>query len=157
MRFFKFLPVFLLPFAALAKPAPGSATVTLESREAGINELLEARADLTSLLSQVSGILPALLKLLNPDTINNIGSLVNHAAFLLDDKTTNQTKGLINTASNLLGSESIGKVLALLTPAIIDKVGALLTSAINLLTPAFLKQVVDLINNVAPVSHLVPE
>lgn len=149
MRFFSFVPLFVLaPFAFATPTAQGSQ----EAAPALTLDLNNRAVDLTGLLGTLTEDLGAITSLLKPATFRNIESIVTHAALLLDDKTTNQTKKLIGTADSLLSGPLLSSLTSLLTTDFIKKISGLINNANNLLTPAFVKQTTGLINDVAPVS-----
>ncbi|KAL4891828.1 hypothetical protein BDV59DRAFT_203100 [Aspergillus ambiguus] len=156
MKFFKFLPLALLPITAYAVP-----TAEPEPNAIDFHTLNERALDLSSLLGDLTQSLGAIQDLLSPDSLNNINTLVTNAALLLSQPTANQTKSLIGTASDLLGSDTLGNLLdqlptlldsvsGLATPALITNVTDLLGNAHDLLTPQFVSNTKGLINDVAP-------
>lgn len=146
MRFSFILSGLLFPIMVFATPTP-------TEDDAASKVEMAARADISSILGGLSGDLSAILGLLNPTTLNNIESVVNHLALLLDDKTTNQTKALINTADGLLSGPLLGEISGLITDSFIKDIQALITNANNLLTPRFVNETTGLIDDVAPVRH----
>jgi hypothetical protein len=138
--------------SGLLLPALVFTTPTQTEDEAASRVEMAPRADISSILGGLSGDLSAILGLLNPTTLSNIESVVNHLAELLDDdKTTNQTKSLINTADELLSGPLLGEIGGLITQSFITDVQSLITNADALLTPQFVNETVGLINEVAPV------
>ncbi|KAL5363580.1 hypothetical protein BJX96DRAFT_178195 [Aspergillus floccosus] len=156
MKFFKFLPLALLPITTYAIPAAEPVPDAVD-----INLLAERALDLSGLLGDLTESLGAVKDLLSPDSLSNINTLVTNAAFLLAQPTANQTKSLIGTASDLLGSDTLENLLdqlptlldsvgGLVTPALITNVTDLLGNAHDLLTPQFVSNTKGLINDVAP-------
>lgn len=165
---------------AAATPEP-EAEFKLNAR--ALDEILQVRQEIAGIgnfLGQLTGLLPALLQLLNAQTLNNIKSLVDNASFLLAQPTANQTKALIGTVDGMLGSlgplldgigpllASVGPLLAsigplmeglgdLITPDMIQKIGGLLDAVFSLLTPEFVAQITGLINDVAPLISAVAQ
>lgn len=164
MKFFRILPLALLPISAYAIPAAEAEPAPYPNLDLHI--LAERQLDLGNLLSDLTESIGAIKDLLAPESINNLNIVVTNLALLLNQPTVNQTKSLIGTASELLGSDTVGNLLdqlpqlldsvgGLVTPALINNVTDLLGNAHDLLTPQFVSNTQGLINDVAPVSFLI--
>jgi hypothetical protein len=155
---YQFLSLVALLFgvAVFASPAPAPVAdaEAVQLVGAALKMLDSRQIDLGGIIGQIGGIIPALLQLLNAQTINTIGGLVNNAGALLAPPFVNQTRALINTVSGLLnGLQPLLDLLSgLLTPELINKVGGLLDALFSLITPQFINTISSLINDLAPVS-----
>lgn len=138
-------------------------------RDAGEDRpLVESRQDLTSALGQLLSLISEIGQFLTPEFLNDTYSVVVNLADLLDDPFVSDTRGIITSASGLLGSLAplldqissidlggiISAVSPLLTSDSINGISTLLTNAENLLTANFVSEITGLINDVAPVCHL---
>ena len=146
---------------ALAKPtidtsAEGTVLVTRNSK----GELVERQLD------QLTGILSKL-----EDTLNNVNSIVDNAATLLQPDTVSQLKDLISAGDSavnspivqslgsLLNNNTIGSVTglisganSLLSPQNTQAVSDVLATVDSLLTPQFVNETQGLITTVSGVS-----
>ena len=146
MRFSFLLSELLLSALVFATPTP-----TAEEEVSPVE--LAARADISSILSTITGDIGSPVNLLNPTTLSNIEIVINNLALLLDQLTTNQTKSLINAADQLRSGPLLGELSRLVTQSFMTEVLSLINNANSLLTPQFVNETTGLINNVAPESN----
>ena len=93
MRLFHYFAIFFLPLLVAAIPAaePGANPLLVPRDDGGLPDL----GDIGGLLGNILNSIGPVLDLLNPDTVNDIGTIVHNAADLLTPEFVEQTKGLI--------------------------------------------------------------
>ncbi|KAH8422473.1 uncharacterized protein LDX57_000226 [Aspergillus melleus] len=168
MKFFKFFPLAILPFTALAIPAPDAVSKTPgELADFQLANALVARqnnanlSNLGDLLGDLTKSLGSVKELLSSESLNNIQTIVTDLSYLLKQPTAKETKELIGTVSSLLNSKGLKNLIdqlpdllndvgGLVTPQLINNVTDLLGNAHDLLDKEFVGNTKGLINDVAP-------
>ncbi|KAL4959277.1 uncharacterized protein BDV14DRAFT_205829 [Aspergillus stella-maris] len=131
MKYFQFIILLVFPLMVFAIPAPESLQV--------LNRALVARQNDTSgddILSGIGGVIGdlvnsigPLLDLLNPDTFNQIRTLLANGARLLNDDTTQGIINVVGSANQLLTPDFVEAISGL-----IDAVAPLINAIVQLIS-----------------------
>jgi hypothetical protein len=116
MKYFQVLLLLILPFVALAMPAP-------EAVEAFKNALVERQngtggddllGGIGGLIGDLINSIGPLLDLLNPETFRQIQTILGNAARLLNNDTTQHIINVVGGANRLLTPEFVDAVSGLI-------------------------------------------
>ncbi|KAL4864852.1 hypothetical protein BDV12DRAFT_200668 [Aspergillus spectabilis] len=131
MKYFQVLLLLVLPFVALAMPAP-------EAVEAFKNALVERQngtggddilGGIGGLIGDLINSIGPLLDLLNPETFRQIQTLLGNGARLLNNDTTQHIINVVGGANRLLTPEFVDAVSGL-----IDAIAPLVNAIVQLIS-----------------------
>ncbi|KAL5336912.1 hypothetical protein BJX70DRAFT_400252 [Aspergillus crustosus] len=131
MKYFQVLLLLILPFMALAVPAPeafqalGNALIERQNTAGGDDVL----GGIGGLIGDLINSIGPLLELLNPETFKQIQTLLGNGARLLNKDTTQHIINVVGGANRLLTPEFVDAVSGL-----IDAIAPLVNAIVQLIS-----------------------
>ncbi|OJJ63005.1 hypothetical protein ASPSYDRAFT_129782 [Aspergillus sydowii CBS 593.65] len=136
MKYFQFFLLLVLPFVALAMPAPEaveelkSALVARQNDTGGdLGGLLGGLGDIGGTIGDIINSIGPLLDLINPNTVDQLQTIITNAAKLLNDKTTQNIINVVGSANELLTPDFVQAI-----GGLIDAVAPLINAIVQLIS-----------------------